>query len=132
MNDNSSRFGKFLKLQFDATGAILGAHLKFYLLEKSRVVQRAETEQNFHIFYQLKHGMGNHEAFRLNDDFEYLKGQSRPSTEVRAAHVLRLSRLPLAPLLQNTLRPAPADMSPSLGEPSGLGGDHQGAPQHWF
>ena len=52
-NDNSSRFGKFMDLQFDATGRISGAEIKTYLLERSRVVQVASAERNYHIFYQV-------------------------------------------------------------------------------
>ncbi|KAG7395397.1 hypothetical protein PHYBOEH_003796 [Phytophthora boehmeriae] len=52
-NDNSSRFGKFSELQFDALGQLIGAKSRTYLLEKSRVSLQGLGERNYHIFYQL-------------------------------------------------------------------------------
>eukprot|EP01087_Luapelamoeba_hula_P006044 TRINITY_DN16196_c0_g1_i1.p1 TRINITY_DN16196_c0_g1~~TRINITY_DN16196_c0_g1_i1.p1 ORF type:complete len:1514 (-),score=442.75 TRINITY_DN16196_c0_g1_i1:68-4609(-) len=52
-NNNSSRFGKFIELQFNSGGQIAGANTLIYLLEKSRVVFQAPIERNFHVFYQM-------------------------------------------------------------------------------
>lgn len=53
-NDNSSRFGKFTEIQFNKDGRISGAAIRTYLLERSRVVNIADPERNYHIFYQVR------------------------------------------------------------------------------
>ncbi|KAI0230682.1 Unconventional myosin-XIX [Lamellibrachia satsuma] len=55
-NRNSSRFGKYIQLHFDRSGAVGGASIQTYLLEKTRVVCRCADESNFHIFYQMLAG----------------------------------------------------------------------------
>jgi myosin-5 len=70
-NDNSSRFGKFIKIQFNRNAYLIGASIQTYLLEKVRLVHQAEHERNYHIFYQLSSGstLQQQQAWQL-DSFE--------------------------------------------------------------
>lgn len=54
-NDNSSRFGKFVRLLFDPAGRVRGARVSTYLLEKSRLTRQCSMERNFHVLYQARH-----------------------------------------------------------------------------
>ncbi|KAI3984772.1 hypothetical protein MKX01_039389, partial [Papaver californicum] len=71
-NNNSSRFGKFVEIQFDKHGRISGAAIRTYLLERSRVCQISDPERNYHCFYLLcaapqeeieKYKLGNPKSF---------------------------------------------------------------------
>ncbi|XP_044253340.1 myosin heavy chain, non-muscle isoform X2 [Tribolium madens] len=72
-NDNSSRFGKFIRINFDASGYIAGANIETYLLEKSRAIRQAKQERTFHIFYQLLAGASTEQKkeFILEDPKSY-------------------------------------------------------------
>jgi myosin heavy chain 9/10/11/14 len=78
-NNNSSRFGKFIRIEFMRSGQIAGAYIDWYLLEKSRVVKLSSMERNYHIFYQLLRGADTRmkKEWRLADkdieDFQYTR-----------------------------------------------------------
>ncbi|KAM3350504.1 hypothetical protein ACQJBY_022944 [Aegilops geniculata] len=78
-NNNSSRFGKFVELQFDKSGKISGAAIRTYLLERSRVCQTSSPERNYHCFYFLCSAPSEDiKKYKLGDpsSFHYLNQSS--------------------------------------------------------
>eukprot|EP00833_Pecoramyces_ruminatium_P015999 jgi/Orpsp1_1/1190031/evm.model.d7180000076232.1 len=77
-NNNSSRFGKFIRIEFLPSGYIGGAKIEKYLFEKSRVTYQSDKERNYHIFYQLLNGASDDIKDKLLltgslNDYEYIK-----------------------------------------------------------
>lgn len=76
-NNNSSRFGKFMEVHFDAKCQVVGGYISHYLLEKSRVCLQSSDERNYHVFYMMCAGAPPELRSKLGitkpDDFQYLK-----------------------------------------------------------
>ena len=84
-NDNSSRFGKYIEIMFDDKTNIIGAKIRTYLLERSRLVFQPLKERNYHIFYQLVAGATEAEKDELAllpvEDFDYLNQGGMPAID---------------------------------------------------
>lgn len=107
-NNNSSRFGKFIRIEFSRAGQISGAWIDWYLLEKSRVIKPNVNERNYHVFYQLLQGADQtlRENLLLSDlgieDFAYTKDGNDTiygvsdveewNSLIEAFHVMNFSR----------------------------------------
>ena len=97
INNNSSRYGKFLMLQFDLSGKIMGCTIQTYLLEKVRIVKQQVGERGYHVFYYLATGApaAVRSELKLNDvkSYQYLgadkavaaKGQDQDDKKMFAA-----------------------------------------------
>lgn len=78
-NNNSSRFGKFIRIFFSLRGHISGANIDYYLLEKSRVVSQSQNERNYHVFYQFLKGYDQLSLLGLSPEitnYKYLNNSS--------------------------------------------------------
>ncbi|XP_053320976.1 unconventional myosin-IXa isoform X2 [Spea bombifrons] len=80
-NNNSSRFGKFIQVNYHETGTVRGAYVEKYLLEKSRLVYQEQLERNYHVFYYLLAGASEEEKseFHLErpENYHYLNQRIR-------------------------------------------------------
>ena len=89
-NDNSSRFGKFIDLEFDDRGAMRGAAIDTYLLEKIRLPRHAQGERNFHVFYQLSATSNKDDAWQLPpSETSFLKSPSATMAAVPTSKIER-------------------------------------------
>ncbi|KAF2768695.1 hypothetical protein EJ03DRAFT_113460 [Teratosphaeria nubilosa] len=81
-NDNSSRFGKYIEIMFNKSTDIIGARIRTYLLERSRLVFQPLKERNYHIFYQLVAGASDAEREELGlqgpEDYSFLNQGQAP------------------------------------------------------
>ncbi|KAI0167060.1 putative myosin MYO2 [Hypoxylon sp. FL1284] len=84
-NDNSSRFGKYIEIMFDDKTNIIGARIRTYLLERSRLVFQPLKERNYHIFYQFLAGATDKERQELGllpvEQFDYLNQGNSPTID---------------------------------------------------
>ncbi|TKS73978.1 Unconventional myosin-IXa [Collichthys lucidus] len=82
-NNNSSRFGKFIQVNYQESGTVRGAYVEKYLLEKSRLVYQEHNERNYHVFYYLLAGASEDErkSFHLlkPEEYHYLNQMTKKS-----------------------------------------------------
>ncbi|XP_054633613.1 unconventional myosin-IXa-like isoform X7 [Dunckerocampus dactyliophorus] len=82
-NNNSSRFGKFIQVNYQASGTVRGAYVEKYLLEKSRLVYQEHNERNYHVFYYLLAGASEEERTSFHmlkpEEYHYLNQMTKKS-----------------------------------------------------
>uniref|UniRef100_A0A3Q1BP98 Myosin IXA n=1 Tax=Amphiprion ocellaris TaxID=80972 RepID=A0A3Q1BP98_AMPOC len=85
-NNNSSRFGKFIQVNYQESGTVRGAYVEKYLLEKSRLVYQEHNERNYHVFYYLLAGASEEEriAFHLKkpEEYHYLSQMTKTTRQL--------------------------------------------------
>uniref|UniRef100_A0A673AH48 Myosin IXAb n=1 Tax=Sphaeramia orbicularis TaxID=375764 RepID=A0A673AH48_9TELE len=85
-NNNSSRFGKFIQVNYQESGTVRGAYVEKYLLEKSRLVYQEHNERNYHVFYYLLAGASEEErkSFHLlqPEEYHYLNQMTKKSVKL--------------------------------------------------
>ncbi|XP_068580333.1 unconventional myosin-IXAa isoform X6 [Cebidichthys violaceus] len=85
-NNNSSRFGKFIQVNYQESGTVRGAYVEKYLLEKSRLVYQEHKERNYHVFYYLLAGASEEEreAFHLMkpEEYHYLSQMTKSTNQL--------------------------------------------------
>eukprot|EP00043_Microstomoeca_roanoka_P014896 m.148547 g.148547 ORF g.148547 m.148547 type:complete len:961 (-) comp16135_c0_seq1:237-3119(-) len=94
MNDNSSRFGKFVQLRFNANHHIEGALMSDYLLEKSRVVKQGDGERNFHVFYLFFSGLDDASRAKYNlsdpEEHRYINGNDTALADIGSKQLVAM------------------------------------------
>ncbi|XP_042243053.1 myosin heavy chain, muscle-like isoform X28 [Homarus americanus] len=84
-NDNSSRFGKFIRIHFGPSGKLSGADIETYLLEKARVISQQTLERSYHIFYQI-----------MSDQIKTIKPICRLSNDIHDYHFVSQGKVTVA------------------------------------
>lgn len=96
MNMNSSRFGKYNEMMFDRVGSLVGAGIKTFLLESSRVVFQQHGEKNYHVFYELLAGMDEEFLDKLmlerEESYKLLHSSGTPPLQDGSPETQRLAK----------------------------------------